>query len=405
VTQPAEDVWRREAPHVLGALARRHGDWGDCEDAVQEALLAAHDQWPTSGVPEHPRGWLVRVASRRLVDARRSRTSREHREEAYAVDVPGAATDDPAAGRDDTLELLLLCCHPVLTPASRVALTLRAVAGLTTAQVGAAFYVPEATMAQRISRAKATLREHGIGFATVDPAELPDRLAAVLRVLYLTFTEGHTASAGEDLVDGALATEALRLARDLHDRLPHDDEVAGLLALMLLTHARRPARVDGDGELVPLADQDRTLWDRAAVAEGVALLERVLPRGVVGAYQLQAAIAAVHAEAASFDDTDWVQVVALYRMLAEHHPSPTVTLNLAVAVAAAMGPEAGLAELAPLLDDPAALRRHRVHAVRAHLLEQSGRPAEAREAYAVAARLATNAREQRYLNRRLAALG
>ncbi|SEB98671.1 RNA polymerase sigma factor, sigma-70 family [Nocardioides exalbidus] len=397
-----EEVWRREAPHVLGALARRYGDWGDCEDAVQEALLAAHDQWPAAGVPEHPRGWLVRVASRRLVDVRRSRAARESREESWA-DPPGEVADDPVE-RDDTLDVLLLCCHPVLTPASQVALTLRAVAGLTTAQVAAAFFVPEATMAQRISRAKKTLREHGVGFGRVDPAELPDRLTAALRVLYLVFTEGHTASAGEDLVDGSLASEALRLARDLHTRLPYDDEVTGLLALMLLTHARRPGRVDGAGDLVPLAEQDRSLWDAAAIREGAGLVEQVLPRGHVGRYQLQAAIAAVHAEAATFEETDWVQVVALYRMLAEHFPDPTVTLNLAVAVAAAMGPEAGLAELAPLLDDPALAGRHRVHAVRAHLLEESGSLAGARASYSLAARLATNAREQRYLNGRLAAL-
>ena len=297
-------MWRREAPHVLGALLRRHGDLADCEDAVQEALVAASQQWPVEGVPDSPRGWLVRVASRRLVDRVRSDRARRDREEADAVARPadadvvaGADVPEQDGGADDGLLLLLLCCHPSLTRASQVALTLRAVAGLSTAQVASAFLVPEATMAQRVSRAKATLRADGARFVLPSPSELPARVAAVLDVLHLVFTEGHTASSGEALVDVSLSDEAIRLTRQLAAALPEHDEVAGALALMLLTSARAATRVDEHGDLVTLADQDRSRWDAAALAEGVAILERVLPRGPVGRYQLQAAIAAVHAEA------------------------------------------------------------------------------------------------------------
>jgi RNA polymerase sigma factor (sigma-70 family) len=396
-----EEVWRSEAPHVLGALVRRYGDLGDCEDAVQEALVVASRDWARTGSPSYPRGWLIRTASRRLLDMRRSESARSDREHRYAGEPPSGA----ASTRDDPLDLLTLCCHPVLTPASQVALTLRAVGGLTTAQVAAAFGVPERTMAQRVTRAKATLRSSGVRLRNLAPDELPDRLAAVLRVLYLVFTEGHTTTEGDDLIDSRLSTEAIRLVRDLHSRLPDHDETAGLLALMLLTDARRASRTDEHGDLVPLEHQDRARWDHDAIAEGVAIVERVLPRGFVGTYQLQAAIAAVHAEAPTWDDTDWPQVTALYRMLDEYAPGRAVTLNLAAAVGMSEGAHAGLAALRPVLDDATARGQHRTHAVHAHLLERAGDLDAARVAYATAARLATNAREQRYLNHRLVSLG
>ncbi|RLV49471.1 RNA polymerase sigma factor [Nocardioides mangrovicus] len=395
-----EDVWRREAPHVLGALVRRYGDFDACEDAVQEALLQAAVQWPRDGEPRQPRGWLLRTASRRLVDARRSEGSRRRREERVQAEPEPGAT-----AADDQLQLLVLCCHPALTPASQVALTLRAVAGLTTAQVAAAFLVPEPTMAQRISRAKATLREAGARFEPPAPDELEARLPAVRHVLYLVFTEGHTSSGGADLVRHDLAGEALRLTRDLHRRLPDDPETAGLLALILLLVARLPARTDVAGDLVPLAQQDRSRWDTALTAEGIALIERTLPRGAVGRFQLEAAIAAVHAEAADAGSTDWPQVVVLYAMLDQVAPGTAVTLARAVALAEADGPQAGLRLVDPLLADRRTARLHRVHAVRAHLLERAGRREEAVAAYREAARLTTSIPEQRYLNRRAKAAG
>ena len=406
--RPVDDLWRRVAPQVTAALVRRYGDVGRAEDAVQEALLAAARQWPQQGVPDDPTAWLVRVASRRLVDAWRSDSARDAREGRLAppeedLVAPPADRRDPSA-QDDTLVLLLLCCHPALTRPSQVALTLRAVAGLSTAQVARALLVPDTTMAQRISRAKATLREVEAPFAPPAAQELPDRVAAVMQVLHLVFTEGHTATDGDRVTDVSLAQEAIRMTRDLRARLPGDDEVAGLLALMLLGHARRRARTTPYGDLVPLAEQDRRLWDTALVAEGVALVEEVLPRGRVGPYQLQAAIAAVHSEAPSSQETDWAQVAALYAMLADVAPSPVVTLNRSVAVAEVEGPDAGLALVEPLLDHPALRRGHRVHAVHAHLLERSGRPVEARAAYEHAADLATSTPEQRYLRRRAEAL-
>ncbi len=389
-----EDVWREVSPHVLAALVRRYGDFEACEDAVQEALLAAARQWPEEGVPDNPRGWLIRVASRRLIDARRADRSRAVREVAIADEVEAGA----ASERDDSLALLLLCCHPALSRPSQVALTLRAVGGLGTDRIARAFLVPESTMAQRISRAKARLREVDAPFAVPVPAELPERVAAVAHVLYLVFTEGHTATTGAGLTDVSLAAEAIRLARRLHVLLPDEPEVAGLLALMLLTDARRPARLDAAGALVPLAEQDRGLWRRDLIDEGVALVEAALPRGPVGPYQLQAAIAAVHAEAATAADTDWAQIEVLYGMLADLTPGPVVTLNRAVAVAETQGPEPALDLVEPLLDDPALRRTHRLHAVHAHLLERAGRHDEARAAYAEAARLATSVPEQRYLH-------
>ena len=395
-TERLEDVWRTEAPHVLAALVRRYGDFDAAEDAVQEALLDAARQWPTEGAPANPRGWLVTVAGRRLVDRWRADGARTAREEADARRTPDADVGD----HDDSLTLLLLCCHPALSRPSQIALTLRAVGGLGTAQIAHGFLVPESTMAQRISRAKATLREVEAPFALPPAAELPDRTAAVAQVLYLVFTEGHTATTGSDLTDTSLADEAIRLARELHRHLPAVGEVSGLLALMLLTDARRRARVDADGSLVPLADQDRALWDPAKIAEGIRLVEAALPTGPVGPYQLQAAIAAVHAEAATAADTDWKQIDVLYGMLADLTPGPMVTLNHAVAVAEVAGPDAGLAMLEPLRDDRRLRHHHRLPAVRAHLLDRAGRHAEARAEYAAAARLATSIPEQRYLNAR-----
>lgn len=396
ISRELEDVWRRESPHVLGALLRRHGDLGDCEDAAQEALEAAARQWPDEGVPESPRGWLIRVASRRLIDQQRSDRAREAREEAEeAAEEPPAAAD-----RDDSLELLLLCCHPALSRPSQVALTLRAVAALGTAEIAAAFLVPEATMAQRLSRARATLRSAGARFELPEPAELPQRVAAVLDVLHLVFNEGYTRSSGDSLIDSSLTREAIRLTRELRRLLPGHDEVAGALALMLLTQAREATRTDARGDLIPLAEQDRARWDADLIAEGVGILEQVLPRGHVGRFQLQAAIAAVHAEAATYEGTDWPQISVLYDMLEQAAPSPAVTLNRAVAVGMAAGPESGLAVVDTLLDDPAMSRHHRTHAVRAHLLEMAGDPEGAARDYARAAQLTASLPEQRYLNAR-----
>jgi RNA polymerase sigma factor (sigma-70 family) len=402
-----EPLLRDLAPRVLGVLARRHAAAFDlCEDAVQEALVAAARQWPAEGVPEHPQAWLVTVASRRLVDDVRSEHARRRREEAAGAVAAGDERAQPVAGErsrehDDTLTLLLLCCHPALSPASQIALTLRAVAGLTTAQIASAFLVPEATMAQRISRAKATIRQDGIAFRPPPTEELPERMRVVLHVLYLIFNEGYTASSGADLQRTELADEAIRLTRLLHRLLPDDDEVAGLLSLMLLTDARRAARTDTSGELVPLAEQDRSAWDAEAIAEGVDLVSSALRSGPLGAYQLQAAIAAVHAEAPSAEETDWQEILALYGLLERIAPSPTVALNRAVAVGMARGPEAGLAALGSVsgLDE-----HHRLEAVRGHLLEMAGEVEAARSAYRLAAQRTTSLPERRYLEGRAARL-
>lgn len=399
-------VWRREAPHVLTALLRRHGDLGECEDAAQEAAEAAAAQWARDGVPDNPRGWLIRVASRRLIDRQRADRARAEREDAVMRARPAddglapAADADPPATGDDTLRLFLFCCHPSLSRPSQVALTLHAVAGLSTAEIAAAYLVPERTMAQRLSRARAGLRTAGATFDLPAASELPARAAAVLDVCHLLFTEGHTRTGGTAVLDPGLAGEAIRLTRQLHLLVPDHDEVAGALALMLLTHARAATRSD-HGDLVPLAEQDRSRWDRALIAEGVRILETVLPRGHVGRYQLQAAIAAVHAEAPAWESTDWAQICVLYAMLARLAPSPAVTLNRAVAVAMAFGPGRGLALIEPLLSDPATRRHHRTHAVRAHLLEMSGDHTGALASYAEAARLSTSLPEQRYLNARM----
>ncbi|HEV7654259.1 MAG TPA: sigma-70 family RNA polymerase sigma factor [Mycobacteriales bacterium] len=391
-----EDLLRELAPQVLGVLARRYGQFDACEDAVQDALLEAATAWTVP--PGNPRGWLLTVATRRLTDGWRSESARRRREVTAARQEPDPA-EAPAA--DDTLTLLLLCCHPALSAPSQLALTLRAVGGLTTAEIAAAFLVPEPTMAQRISRAKKAIR--GDRFVLPPPDVLPDRLRVVEQVLYLVFNEGYAASSGPDLQRAELTAEAIRLTRLLRDQLPKDPEIAGLLALMLLTDSRRAARTDADGRLVPLSEQDRECWDRALIAEGVALVEQTLATTRrLGPYQLQAAIAATHAEAARDEDTDWPQVVALYRLLAEVAPNPMVTLNSAVAVAMVDGPEAGLA----LLDDlPELAGHHRLAAVRAHLLERAGSDAEAGAAYRLAARRTTSLPERRYLESRAARLG
>ncbi len=396
-----EDVWREHTPDVLAALLRRSGDFGACEDAVQDALLAAAEQWPRDGVPEDPKAWLIRVASRRLIDARRSADARERREEAELASAARLKqSSDPPTEDDDTLRLCMLCAHPDLTDATRVALTLRAVAGLTTAQVASCFLVPETTMAQRISRAKATIRASVTPFAPPTEEDAVMRLHAVRHVVYLVFTAGHTTAAGDRLLDTDLQREALRLAERLHRAVPRDPETAGLLSLLLIDHARAAARQDPAGELVPLDEQDRSLWDHEAISRGVRLVEEALPKGAVGPFQLQAAIAAVHGEAVTAEETDWAQITALYRLLVRIAPSPMTELNLVAAVGMAEGPEAGLEGLAPLLEDPVLSRGHRVHAVRAHLLDRAERPAEARQAYLMAAIRTQSIPEQRYLNRR-----
>jgi RNA polymerase sigma factor (sigma-70 family) len=405
-----EHLLRELAPQLLGALVRRHGHFEECEDAAQEALLAAALQWPDQGLPANPHGWLLAVASRRLTDQARSEMARRRREEAAASQVPADAFVSAAPGgeqmpeQDDTLILLFLCCHPALSPASQIALTLRAVGGLTTAEIARAFLVPEATMAQRISRAKRSITESGLPFRLPPQPEQAERLRVVLHVLYLIFNEGYTASAGPDLQRAELTGEAIRLARAVRRLLPDDGEVAGLLALMLLTDARRPARTGPDGALIPLSEQDRSRWDRAAIQEGVALISAALPRAPLGPYQLQAAIAAVHAEAALAEDTDWSQIVALYALLDRVAPSPMVTLNRAVAVAMVHGPRAGLDLLTPLETDVRLADHHRLAAVRAHLLEKAGDVAAARTAYRIAARRTTSLPEQRYLEGRAARL-
>lgn len=392
-----ERLLRSLAPAVLGPLVRRYGGFDTCEDAVQEALLAAAHQWPVEGVPDNPRGWLATVAARRRIELLRADTARARREQAVAALEP--PDQEPAPGADDTLTLLMLCCHPALTRPSQVALTLRAVGGLRTAEIARAFLVPEATIGQRISRAKARIKADGSRFRPPPPAERRDRLAAVLEVLYLVFNEGYTASEGDALHRVELTSEAIRLTRQLHDDLPPDDaaagEVAGLLALMLLTDARRPARLDGEGRLVPLAEQDRRRWDAAAIAEGTALLGAALVAHPIGRYQAQAAIAAVHAEAAAAQDTDWPQILALYGVLGALAPGPVVTLNEIVALAMVDGPRAALARLDAA--EPALAGYHRVHAVRAHLLDQAGDREAAGAEYRRAAALTLSVPERQYL--------
>ena len=395
---PAHDALFRElAPRVLGAIVRRYHDFAAAEDAVQEALLAAALQWPQEGVPENPRGWLIQVASRRMLDWLRSEDARRHRESEAALEFERLAAGIPAPDPDDTLPLFFMCCHPSLTPSSAIALTLRAVGGLTTAEISRAFLVPEATLAQRISRAKQTIQSSGIPFQLPGAEEQSARLRAVLHVLYLIFNEGYTSTAGPHLQRVELSQEAVRLARSLHALLPNDPECSGLLALMLLTDARRTARTGPDEELIPLTQQDRNLWDKARISEGIALLTAALSQGSVGPYQLQAAIAAVHDEAAGPEDTDWPQILALYELLQRMSANPMVALNHAIAAAMVHGPSKGLALLQSLDSDPRMARHHRLAAVRAHLLEMSGDLEAAIAHYQTAASLTTSTPERNYL--------
>jgi RNA polymerase sigma factor (sigma-70 family) len=407
VTTPVGDLLRPLAPQVLGALVRRYGHFDTAEDAVQEALLAAATQWPAEGIPTNPRAWLITVAARRLTDLLRTEQARQRREDIVARRVlPDAwrapAADHPPSESDDTLILLFLCCHPSLSPASQIALTLRAVGGLTTAEIARAFLVPESTMTRRITRAKKSIKDSGLPFGLPAVPERATRIGAVLHVLYLIFTEGYASTSGPDLHRPELSREAIRLARLVHRLLPADSEVTGLLALMVLTDARRPARAGQHGELIPMAEQDRSLWDADAIAEGVALLSSVLPRGEPGPYQLQAAIAAIHDEAPSAEETDWAQIVALYELLLSLSDNPVVALNHAVAVAMSRGASVGLELLSSLEDRLPG--DHRVSAVRGHLLEMLGDLAGARSAYLVAAERATSVPVQRYLRGRAGGL-
>ncbi|GAA1813207.1 sigma factor-like helix-turn-helix DNA-binding protein [Luedemannella flava] len=405
-----EDLLRELAPQVLGALIRRYGAFDACEDAVQDALLRAATHWPAGGVPDNPRGWLVTVAQNRALDEFRAAAARRRREVARFVATPQAellgrpADADHDADRDDSLRLLFACCHPDLSAPSQIALTLRALGGLTTAQIAAAFLVPEATMAQRISRAKQTIKSAGTPLAMPSAADRPARLRAVLHVLYLIFNEGYVTSGGPELTATHLSDEAIRLARWLRRLLPDDPEVAGLLALMLLTDARRPARVGADGALVPLADQDRTLWSAPLIEEGVGLVTRALTQGGPGPYQLQAAIAAVHDEAPDMAATDWPQILGLYDLLDRVDPGPAVTLNRAVAVGMVHGPEAGLAALAPLESDARMASHHRLLAARGHMRELAGLLDAALTDYREAAARATSLPERQHLAARAAKL-
>jgi RNA polymerase sigma factor (sigma-70 family) len=415
VTAPVTDVsvghlLRELAPRVLGAVARRHEDFAAAEDAVQEALIAAARQWPQAGLPNNPRGWLYRVAVRRLADHVRRERARQRREDVVASD-PSAeetalagAEEDAGADSDDTLILLFMCCHPALTPPTAIALTLRAVGGLTTAEIATAFLVPESTMAQRISRAKQSIKTSGIPFRLPDAEERADRLRAVLHVLYLIFSEGYSASAGPALHRADLSDEAIRLARIAHALLPGDGVVAGLLALMLLTDARRPARTGPHGELIPLDEQDRSRWDQRLIAEGIALVTTALSSGSIGLYQLQAAIAAVHDEAARSEDTDWPQILALYGLLGGMSDNPMVALNHAIAAAMVHGPEAGLELLTALDSDPRLSGHYRLDAVRAHLFEMAGDHHRALDHYRAAAERTLSLPERDYLTGKAARL-
>lgn len=397
--ETSEHLLRELAPQVLGIVARRFRDFAAAEDAVQEAMIAAYTQWPKEGVPDNPRGWLILVASRRMTDQMRSEMARRERETAVAreAETMVATVDEAEVDPDDTLILLFMCCHPALTPSSAIALTLRAVGGLTTAEIAHAFLVPESTMAQRISRAKQSIKASGVPFRLPSAEERAERLPAVLHVLYLIFNEGYASSVGARLQRLDLAREAIRLTRSAKSLLPDHAEVAGLLALMLLTDARRAARTGPDEELIPLDEQDRTLWDRAEIAEGTELLAAALSNGAVGLYQLQAAIAAVHDEAARAADTDWPQILALYELLKRVAPSPMVTLNHAIAAAMVHGAAKGL-ELLRALDGDARIAGHyRLDAVRGHLLEMVGDYEGAIKHYRIAARRTTSIPEQNYL--------
>ena len=397
---PIEQLLRELTPLVLGMVVRRFRDFAAAEDAVQEASLAAAMQWPRDGLPENPRAWLTQVAFRRMTDHIRSESARRRRESEAALEMDQLAPPVDAAresDQDDTLILLFMCCHPRLTPASAIALTLRAVGGLTTAEIAHCFLVPEPTMAQRITRAKQSIKDSGIPIQLPTAEKRAQRLRAVLHVLYLMFNEGYTSSSGPQLRRADLSREAVRLTRIVHQLQPDDTEVAGLLALMLLTDARRLARTGAEGELIPLAQQDRTLWDRQQIAEGGALLSATLPKGALGPYQLQAAIAAVHDEAARAEDTDWPQILALYDLLKRMSDNPMVALNRAIAAAMVHGPTKGLELLDALKEDARVAEHHRLDAVRAHLLELAGDLEAAVRHYRAAAAKTANLPERNYL--------
>ena len=408
LTPRTEHLLRELAPQVLGAVMRRFRDFAASEDAVQEALIAAATAWPRDGIPDNPRGWLIQVALRRMTDHIRSEISRRNRERAVADETPIAVApeiySEPAIDPDDTLILLFMCCHPVLTSASAIALTLRAIGGLTTAEIARAFLVPEATMAQRISRAKNSIGDSAVTHDMPTQSERAERLGSVLHVLYLIFNEGYLSSGGPDLQRTDLSSEAIRLTRSVRQLLPQDGEVAGLLALMLLTDARRTARSGPNGELIPLAQQDRTLWDKQAIEEGVALISATLSQGSVGYYQLQAAIAAVHDEAARHEDTDWPQILALYDVLKGISDNPMVTLSHAIAAAMVHGPQAGLKLLEALDRDQRLADHYRLDGVRAHLLEMSGDREGAIKHYLAAAAVTASIPERDYLNAQAAKL-
>ncbi len=399
---PVGHLLRELAPQVLGGVARRHGDFAEAEDAVQEALIAAARQWPVEGIPDNPRGWLYQVALRRLTDQVRSEMARRRREAEWAAEPVQGADGDME--RDDTLVLLFMCCHPALTPPTAIALTLRAVGGLTTGEIARAFLVPEATMAQRISRAKASIKASGVSFRMPSAEERGERLSAVLHVLYLIFSEGYTTSSGPALNRIDLSNEAIRLTRALQALLPGNGEVAGLLALMLLTDARRAARTGAGGELIPLDEQDRTLWDRRLIADGVTLVSAALSSGPPGSYQLQAAIAAVHDEAARAEDTDWPQILALYEVLKAMSDNPMVALNHGIAAAMVHGPETGLALLEPLDRDGRLAGHYRLDAVRGHLHEMAGDRERAVGHYRAAAEKTMSIPERNYLTAKAARL-
>lgn len=405
----AEHLLRDLAPQVLGATLRRFRDFAACEDAVQEALIAAATQWPRDGIPDNPRGWLIHVALRRMTDHVRGEISRRNREAVALEDVPlvvaPAVYAEPGIDPDDTLVLLFMCCHPALSPASAIALTLRAVGGLTTAEIAKAFLVPEATMAQRISRAKQSVESSQVPFSMPEATERAERLSSVLHVLYLIFNEGYTSSSGPSLHRTDLSNEAIRLTRAVHELLPADTQITGLLALMLLTDARRAARTGPLGELIPLDEQDRTLWDRDAIAEGLALVDEAMTSGSIGEYQLQAAIAALHDQAPRTQDTDWPQILALYGVLQRMSDNPVVALNHAIATAEVAGPRAGLLLLEALDKDERLAGSHRLIAVRAHLLERVGEPQAAISLYRAAAGKTTSTPERNYLLMRAARLG
>ncbi|HYQ30035.1 MAG TPA: DUF6596 domain-containing protein [Polyangiaceae bacterium] len=404
-----EQLLRELAPQVLGAVVRRYGDFGSAEDAVQEALTAAALQWPHSGVPENPRAWLIQVAARKYTDQLRSESARRRRETQIVLETGPEESmapppDEAPVARDDALVLLFMCCHPALTRPSAIALTLRAVGGLTTAEIASAFLVPESTMAQRISRAKQSIKNSAVGFVLPPLEQRNERLDAVLHVLYLIFNEGYLTSSGKNHQRVDLSSEAIRLARAAHEYFPHNGEVSGLLALMILTDARGPARSGANGEIIPLDEQDRSLWDQPAIVEGVRLVSEAMARGERGSYLVQAAIAALHDEAARAEDTDWPQIVALYGVLLRLSDNPMIALNHAVAVAMADGPARGLALLEPLDRDPRIKDHYRLAAVRAHLCERSGKLNAALQYYAAAAEKTTSIPERNYLLLKIARL-